>query len=231
MTMSTTSPSERFRKSAGVRARFSRADLTRGALTVLSAGRYANAVLYRFEHHGTAWVVKDFRPQGFLSRELIGRFLVHREFEALKRVEGLPATPQDAFLIDEHALAYRYVPGCTLSSTADVTKEFFLKLELSLREMHAHAQVVHLDLRSAKNILITEAGEPMILDFQSAVCTAWMPERLRRFAERVDLAAIYKHWKRRSPETMGAERIEALARMNRIRPLWALRPYDSARDR
>jgi RIO-like serine/threonine protein kinase len=197
---------------------------------VLSQGRWANAVLHRFEHHGVVWVVKDFRPRGFLVRNLIGRFLVRRESGALRRVDGLPVTPQGAFRIDAHALAYRYVPGRTLRGTADVTYpcEFFAKLELGLREMHARARLAHFDLRNAKNILMTEAGEPLLLDFQSAVGTAWMPGPLRRFAERVDLAAIYKHWKKRSPETMGADRIEALASMNRIRPLWALRGYIGA---
>jgi RIO-like serine/threonine protein kinase len=94
--------------------------------------------------------------------------------------------------------------------------------------MHARARLAHFDLRNAKNILMTDSGEPLLLDFQSAVGTGWMPGPLRRFAERVDLAAIYKHWRKRSPETLGADRTEALARMNRIRPLWALRGYIGA---
>jgi hypothetical protein len=46
--------------------------------------------------------------------------------------------------------------------------------------------------------------------------------------EQVDLAAIYKHWQKRSPDTLGAERAAALGRMTRIRPLWALRGYIGA---
>lgn len=217
---------------AGVRDddRFSRADLERGPRTVLSQGRWANAVLYLFEHGGARWVVKDFRPRGFLARNFIGRFLVGREFGALSRLAGIPATPQGAFRIDAYALAYRYVPGRDLRGMRDVTfpRDFFPNLELGLREMHARARLAHFDLRNAKNILMGESGQPLLLDFQSAVGTGWMPGPLRRFAERVDLAAIYKHWRKRSPETMGADRIEALARMNRIRPLWALRGYIGA---
>jgi hypothetical protein len=227
LTTSTTTPRGRPGQTGDRDDRFSRADLERGPKTVLSQGRWANAVLYRFEHGGTTWVVKDFRPRGFLARNLIGRFLVGREFGALSRLDGIPATPQGAFRIDEYALAYRFVPGRSLRGTSDVVfgPDFFPALERGLREMHARARLAHFDLRNAKNMLITESGEPMLLDFQSAVGTGWMPDLLRRFAERVDLAAIYKHWKKRSPETMGADRIEALARMNRIRPLWALRGY------
>lgn len=227
MTTSTTTPSDRPGQSGDQNERFSRADFERGPRTILSQGRWANAVLYRFEHGGSVWVVKDFRPRGFLARKLIGRFLVDREFGALSRLAGIPATPQGAFRIDEYALAYRFAPGRSLRGTGDVAfgPDFFPKLERGLREMHARARLAHFDLRNAKNILMTESGEPLLLDFQSAVGTGWMPGPLRRFAERIDLAAIYKHWQKRSPGTMGADRIEALARMNRIRPLWALRGY------
>ena len=59
--------------------------------------------------------------------------------------------------------------------------------------------------------------------------TRWMPARLRRFLERIDRAAVYKHWARKSPATLGPERTSALARMNRLRPLWVLRGYIGAR--
>jgi RIO-like serine/threonine protein kinase len=210
--------------------RFTREDLESGPRTVLSEGRWANAVLYLFEHGDTKWVVKDFRPRGVIARTLIGRFLVGREFGALSRLAGVPFTPQGAFRIDAYALAYRFVPGHSLRGTRDTVfpPDFFPNLELGLQQMHARARLAHFDLRNAKNILMTDSGEPLLLDFQSAVRTGWMPGPLRRFAERIDRAAIYKHWRKRSPETMGAERVEALARMNRIRPLWALRGYIGA---
>ncbi len=209
---------------------FTRADLDRGLREVLSEGRWANARLYLFEHDGASWVVKDFSPRGPLVRLVIGRFLIRREFGALSRLDGIPATPQGAVRIDAYALAYRYVPGRSLRGARDVVfgPDFFPALERGLAAMHARTHLAHFDLRNAKNILMTDTGEPLLLDFQSAVGTGWMPGPLRRFAERVDLAAIYKHWKKRSPDTMGEERIAALARMNRIRPLWALRGYIGA---
>ena len=88
---------------------------------------------------------------------------------------------------------------------------------------------MHLDLRNAHNILVTDDGHPALLDFQSCLSTRWMPARLRRFLERIDRAAVYKHWARKSPATLGPERTSALARMNRLRPLWVLRGYIGAR--
>jgi RIO-like serine/threonine protein kinase len=187
-------------------------------------------VLHRYELDGQSWVVKDFATRSFLVRNVIGRFLVRREASCLRRADGIAAAPRDAFRLDAYALAYRFVPGTSLRLIAKsaLTAEFFPALEASLREMHARAGLVHLDLRNAHNILVTDDGLPSLLDFQSCVGTRWMPGPLRRFAESIDLAAIYKHWARRSPATMGPERAAALARMNRLRPLWVLRGYIGA---
>lgn len=211
---------------------FTRADLERGPRHRLSEGRWANAILYRYERDGCSWVVKDFSSRSFLVRNLIGRFLVRREFGWLRRVDGIPAAPRDAFRVDACALAYRFVPGISLRLTAAtaLAPGFFPALEESIRQVHARARLVHLDLRNAHNILVTDSGEPSLLDFQSCLGTRWLPPPLRRFAERIDLAAIYKHWAKRSPGTLGPERTAALARMNRLRPLWVLRGYIGARQ-
>ena len=184
-------------------------------------------MLYRFEHRGGSWVVKDFGSRSFLVRNLIGRLLVRREVGCLRRVDGIAGAPSGAFRVDAYALAYRFVPGLTLRRTAKaaIGPEYFPLLERDLREMHGTARVVHLDLRNADNILVGDDGTPSLLDFQSYVGTRWLPPPLRRFVERIDLAAIYKHWARRSPETMGAERTAALVSMNRLRPIWVLRGY------
>jgi hypothetical protein len=206
---------------------FSREDLERGVRRPLSEGRWANAVLYLFEHDDVVWVVKDFRTRSWLVRNLIGRLLVRREAAGLRKLAGVPGTPQRAFRVDAFALAYRFVPGRGLRRfpVASLSPEFFPALERSVSELHTRARIVHLDLRNADNILVTEAGEPMLLDFQSHIGLRWMPAPLRRFAERVDRAAIYKHWARRLPATLGPERSAVLARINELRPLWALRGY------
>jgi hypothetical protein len=219
------------RGSPGGQPPFTRRDLELGPRRRLSEGRWANAILYRYERDGCSWVVKDFASRGFLVRNLIGRFLVRRESGFLRRVDGIPAAPRDAFRLDAHALAYLYVPGTSLrlTSRSALAPGFFPALEESLRQMHARARIVHLDLRNAHNILVTDSGAPSLLDFQSCLGTRLLPPPLRRFAESIDLAAIYKHWARRSPDTMGPERTAALARMSRLRPLWVLRGYIGAR--
>ena len=210
---------------------FTRAEFERGPRHRLSEGRWANAILHRYERDGCDWVVKDFAARSFMVRNLIGRLLVRREIRWLRRVDGIPAAPRDAFRLDAHALAYRFVPGTSLRLTAGsaLAPEFFPELERSIRLVHTQARIVHLDLRNAHNILVTDTGAPLLLDFQSCLGTRLLPPPLRRFVERIDLAAIYKHWAKRSPATLGPERAAALAHMNLLRPLWVLRGYIGAR--
>jgi hypothetical protein len=226
LTTSPTTPRDPTRPGGGRPERFSRSDLARGPSQPLHEGRWANAVVLIFEAAGDRWVVKDFRPRSFLVRNTIGRFLIWRESRGLMRLAGISGTPEAAFRIDPYALAYRFVPGQGLRRyRGPLNPGFFPKLERTVIEMHRRARIVHLDMRNADNILITDSDDPMLLDLQSHVGTRWLPGPLRRFGERIDLAAIYKHWAKRSPETLGAERASALASINRLRPIWVLRGY------
>ena len=188
--------------------RFTRGELESGRRERLSEGRWASVVLYRSKYGGTVWVVKDFRPRSFLARNLIGRFLMAREIRGLTMAARIPAAPRGPFRIDEFGLAYRFRPGWSLRRVrgAELGTEFFPALERSLQQMHASARIVHLELRNGENILVTEQGAPALIDFQAHLSTRWMPGPLRRFLEQVDLAAIYKHWARLSPETLGSAR-------------------------
>jgi len=212
---------------ASAPAPFSRQQFERDPGEVLSRGRWANAVLHLHRHHGEPWVVKDFRSSGFAVRNTIGRFLIRREARALRKVAGVEGVPAKAFRLDAHALAYRFVPGVTLkhADLGERAAEFFARLERLLMQVHAVGGIVHLDVRNARNVLVTERGEPMLLDFQSHIGTRWMPAPLRRLAERIDLGGVYKHWQRSSPGSLGEERAALLARANRWRSLWPVHGY------
>jgi RIO-like serine/threonine protein kinase len=208
-------------------APFTREQIERAPRDVLSRGRWANAVLSLHRHGGEFWVVKDFRPRAFAVRNTIGRLLIRREVRALRRLAGVAGVPARAFRLDAHALAYVFVPGVPLSR-ADLGQratDFFARLERLLFEVHAVGGIVHLDVRNGRNVLVTEEGKPVLLDFQSCIGTRWMPASLRRWAERLDLAGMYKHWERKSPETLDEPRRDLLARANWWRRLWPLRGY------
>jgi len=105
-----------------------------------------------------------------------------------------------------------------------LTTAFFEELERLVGRMHARG-IAHLDIRAAKNILVTDRGEPLILDFQSNVRLDGLPRFLRDLLVDIDRSGIYKHWARRVPGSLGEERTRLLERMNRLRRFWFFKGY------
>ena len=189
---------------------FTRADLERGSPRLLARGRWANAVVNLFEHGGTTWVVKDFRARSFAGAQP-DRPLAGAARSAVARPGRRPAGHAAGCVPHRRVrprLPLRARPQpARQAAVRPAGPSTFRPWNARLRDAaRQQAGLAHFDLRNAKNILVTDAGEPLLLDFQSAVGTGWMPGPLRRFAEQVDFAAIYKHWKKRSPETLGPER-------------------------
>jgi hypothetical protein len=205
---------------------FTRADLGHDARRVLNQGRWANATVFVHEHAGMPWVVKDFRDCPMPYRETLGRFMVSRELSALEQLRGLAGIPASAFRIDAHAFAYQFAPGIEMADAGPerATPEFFRALEAIVLAMHRR-NVAHLDLRYGGNILVSEAGEPLLLDFQSHVKLGGLPGFLKRMLETVDLAGVYKHWSHRHLDSLGAERLALLDRANAWQKLWVLKGY------
>ena len=158
---------------------FSRADVDRAEKRLIRRGRWPKAELWRVQIAGDEWVVKDFRPRDVVTRNTIGLWLLGREWRALARVSGIPGTPPDAFRIDRHALAYRFIPGRPLAKVPfrEQPKEYFEKLESLLEAVHARG-VVHLDNRNCNNILMTDRGEPALVDFESNLATGRLPRAI-----------------------------------------------------
>lgn len=205
---------------------FKRADLRHGRPRILNQGRWANATVFVHDHGGLQWVVKDFHDCPRAYRETLGRLMVSRELSALERLRGLAGVPSGAFRIDAYALAYRFVPGIEMADAGPdrATPEFFLALEAAVLAMHGR-NIAHLDLRYGGNILVGEADEPLLLDFQSHVKLGGLPGFLRKVFEKADLAGVYKHWSHRHPDSLGTERLAFLGRANRWRRLWVLKGY------
>ena len=204
---------------------FLREEFERSAPELLHRGRWGNADVYRFRRGEECWVVKDFRSCPPLTRDTFGAWMVRRELSAIRVLAGIPGFPQDAFRLDRLALAYRFMPGREIGTRQGVpSPAYFEELEELVEKMHGRG-IAHLDIRAAKNILITDQGKPFILDFQSHVPLGKLPRFLRDLLVDVDRSGVYKHWERRFPGSMGAERATLLERMNRWRRFWILKGY------
>lgn len=205
---------------------FTREEFERSEHVLIHKGRWANADVYLLRRGKEEWVVKDFRRCPPLTRNVYGSWMVGRELSAMRILAGIPGFPQDAFRVDRFAFAYRFVPGIEIGQADPrlLTTAFFEELERLVGRMHARG-IAHLDIRAAKNILVTDRGEPLILDFQSNVRLDGLPRFLRDLLVDIDRSGIYKHWARRSPGSLGEERTRLLERMNRLRRFWFFKGY------
>lgn len=205
---------------------FGRAEIERCQTEILNPGRFANAVVRLCRVDGADWVVKDFLPRLWIVRNTYGRHMIRREFMALDRLKGIRGVPQDAFRVDAFALAYRYLPGTTLISSALnwPPATYYPALERLAKDMHARG-IAHLDMRYRRNVLILKDGTPAVIDFQTCVRMDHLPRFVRGWLEKVDLSGVYKHWELRSPETLGEERRALYRTHDRWRRLWVVRGY------
>ncbi|MCX8043324.1 MAG: hypothetical protein N3B18_04275 [Desulfobacterota bacterium] len=206
---------------------FTRADVSKHHAPVVSRGRWGNADILRYEHNGTHWMIKDFSACPAPVRQTWGRWMASRECRVLERLQGIKGIPQDPFMLDPFAFCYRFIPGTNLKIARKQQKigaEFFLALEDTVREMHKR-NIVHLDIRYMRNILVTNAVEPALLDFQSSLFLDSIPRVLHGFLKNIDISGVYKCWRKVSPSTIDDERLRMLEKMERIRSLWILKGY------
>ena len=209
---------------------FTRAQLQAASRAILREGRWANARVSRATIGGIDWTVKDFGSRSWWVRNLFGRWLLRRELRALGTLAGIDGVPQQAFRVDAHAIAARFVPGLTLDRAPreQLDQAFFLALESLLRQVHARG-LVHLDSRGSSNLLATPQGQPAVIDFQAALRTTLMPAPLRRLLEAVDMGGVYKNWLRYAPQSLDVERRARYERSTRLRRLWIGRGYFGVR--
>lgn len=193
--------------------------------TLLNRGRYANADVWRVETEAGPVVRKDFRPRSWLIRLTIGRFFTWREVHFLQRLTDAEGVPQNVRRINAFCCEERYYPSRVLRTCVPPPPlTFFQKLEAMVKEFHRRG-VAHLDLRNARNILVTNDNEPMVLDWQSAIPLTGLFRIIRPIAIRVDLAGVYKHWQQSYPGTFTHEQQQVVDWLKKYRRLWIPRGY------
>jgi predicted Ser/Thr protein kinase len=177
---------------AGVRALPSRAELAGATERVLNRGGFCNPDVLLVRQGERGLVVKDFAARGPFVRRWLAPWLSRRELAAWRVLAGHPAVPRLLGRIDRLAFAVEYRPGTTLFQTraAPLPEEFLGRLETALAEMHRRG-VVHGDLRNRGNVLRDAAGQPVLIDFGSALVfrpggfgARWLLPLLARFDRR-----------------------------------------------
>lgn len=125
--------------------------------------------------------------------------MLRREHAAYGRVTGIPGIPRCYGLKDDGSLVLEYLAGEayreTVPTLRDHRERFFRELRDQILAIHA-VGVAHADLKRRGNILISPGGDPILLDFGSAVLRkpggGWWNRFLFHQACRMDLNAWVK---------------------------------------
>lgn len=209
-----------------------RSELEQSHVTVLNKGRFANARVSLCRLGNDQWIVKDFAPKSWIIKKTYGRATLRRELKALLKLQGLNGIPKDAYRIDAYAIAFRYIPGRVLAKClpGEYAPTYFPALEQLVHDMHARG-IAHLDVRYMHNVLVCDDGSPALIDFQTAISLPKRMKWLSRRLQRIDISGVYKHWLKRSPETLDQERRHKLEKQNKVRKYWILTGYLGRRAR
>lgn len=204
-------------------------------VVILKRGRYANADVWRFVQDGKTLARKDFSGRNWLVRNTVGRFLTSRELRALCILQGTGVVPAAVGRTSPFCLVESFCDGLTLrekrwpddSAGRRDADRFCRALEEGVKRVHASG-FVHLDLHNARNVMCSSRDEVVIIDWQSAISTRWLPRPLRQGLQAIDLAGVCKIWKKHSPGTLGESRKKLLTDVQRWRRLWPFRGYPLA---
>lgn len=199
-----------------------REDFEHGVVSCVKGKAFGKPDLNQVKVKGRSLMVKDVRRKNFFLRWTLGLWLIHKEWKIYSRLTGMKGIPQPVGRIDRFAFAMEFIPGRPILRGEPLPSSFFSDLERVLREVHDRG-VVHLDLRHKGNILVSENGEPFLIDFNSSF--AFKEKRfLRRYLfpllRWVDYGGLLKLKKRISPSSMTPEELAFLNRFDRLRRLW-----------
>lgn len=195
---------------------------------LLERGRRGKADLWLLDSYPVTMVIKDFAGKNLWYR-LLGRLQIAREVRAYGKLGSMIGVPELIGRIDALALAVEKIDGVPLryaDSPHESGADKLAQLRAILDRIHA-AGIVHWDLRSIDNVLLTRAGDICVLDFASAV---WLPpgsllhRTLFPYFRKIDESAYLK-WKQILGAGPYSEREISLLRRHRFwRSLWVFNP-------
>ena len=188
----------------------------------LVKGRAGKPDLNRVEVEGRSLIIKDVRKKNFILRWTLGLWLIHKEWKIYSRLAGMKGIPQPVERIDRFAFAMEFIPGRSILREEPLPPSFFQELERVLGDIHERG-VVHMDLRHKGNILVSEKGEPFLIDFNSSFAfkeKGFLRRSLFPLLRWVDYGGLLKLKKRISPSLMTPGELAFLKRFDRLRRLW-----------
>ena len=194
-------------------------------VTVLKRGPWFKADILRLQDQGGARILKDFSSKSPPIR-WFGRRQLRREWRALRRLKGLAGFPRVLGEVPPCALLLEPMNGGAITRFRRRRPEeigpMLDRLDRLVEAMHARG-VAHLDLRKRDNILVTEAGEPSIIDFNASI--AFEPGSIAArlffpFLKDIDRGGLLKWRHFLLPGGLSESEKRRVRRQSRLRRLW-----------
>lgn len=199
-----------------------REDIERSVVSPFGKKSRCKPDLYQVTVNGRTFMVKDVRHKNFIVRWTFGLWLIAKEWKVYSRLAGVRGIPQPIERIDRFAFAMEFTPGRKIRRNESVAPDFFSTLARIVEEIHSRG-VVHLDLRHKGNILVSDRGEPIVIDFNGSLVfrKGSLAHRLLfPILRRVDRGGIVKLKQRVSPELLTEEERAFAKRFQWLRRLW-----------
>jgi predicted Ser/Thr protein kinase len=164
--------------------------------------------------------------------------LCRREMRYYDLLDGIAGIPRLLGRYGAAGLVREFIPGCNLREYrrgARPDEWFFPALADILAQVHARG-ISHNDLSKPENVLVTEAGSPVLIDFQIALAAGtwrWSIVRpfgraLLRYMQRIDRYHLGKLHRRARPGDFSVEQIRKARSQGvllRLHGLLLRRPY------
>jgi predicted Ser/Thr protein kinase len=168
-------------------------------------------------HAGKHVVVRDSAAAATGLRWLARRML-HREANALAMLTDIDGFAQ-LIRLERDWLMRSFLDGEPMQRGNPTEAAYFKRAARILRRMH-RAGVVHNDLAKEPNFLVRPNGEPAIIDFQIAWCSA-KRSKLFRIAAREDLRHLLKHKRSYCPQHLTSRERTILANPGFVAMAWS----------
>ena len=188
----------------------------------LTKGNFGKPDLNQVEVEGRSLMIKDVGRKKFFLRWTLGLWLIHKEWKIYSRLTGIKGIPRPIERVDRFSFAMEFIPGRPILRGESLPPSFFHELERVLGDIHERG-IVHMDLRHKGNILVSEKGEPYLIDFNSSFAfkeKGFLRRYLFPLLRRVDDGGLLKLKKRIAPALLTSEELAFLRRFERLRKLW-----------
>jgi len=175
--------------------------------------------------------IKDYGSK-ILPVRWIGAMQLSREERAYGRLGDVPGIPRFHRRLDRHAIIIQYVGGMRLPKyhrRRGGVPRVAERLSALLDRVHERG-VIHGDLRSRDNFLVTDDGEIWLIDFSSAEVFeegTWASRVVFPRLRRAERRALLKWKVLLVPGELSPEELASHRRFKRVRRLW---PFNRKKD-